>query len=136
MRVLFVTGFSPIAADVEKSRRFYLEALGLPLRAGPGDYVFSEDLSGIKHLGVWPLSEAAMSCFGTSEWPADVPVPQATLEFDVEDVAAAAAELEQSGWRLVHGARTEPWGQTIARVLSPEGLLVGLCVTPWLRERP
>jgi uncharacterized glyoxalase superfamily protein PhnB len=60
-------------------------------------------------------------------------VPQGTLELEVDDVAAAAAELETRGHRLVHGARTEPWGQTVARVMSPEGLLVGLTHTPWLR---
>ena len=29
-------------------------------------------------------------------------------------------------------ARTEPWGQTTARLLSPEGLLVGVTYTPWM----
>ncbi|PLP37801.1 glyoxalase, partial [Klebsiella variicola] len=30
-----------------------------------------------------------------------------------------------------------PWGQTVTRLLSPEGLLAGLTVTPWLRaEEP
>ena len=29
-------------------------------------------------------------------------------------------------------ARTEPWNQTIARLQTAEGLLVGLCYTPWL----
>jgi hypothetical protein len=29
-----------------------------------------------------------------------------------------------------------PWGQTLARLLSPEGLLVGLAHTPWMREQP
>ena len=46
-------------------------------------------------------------------------------------VAAAARELEARGYRLIHGSRTEPWNQTIARLLSPEGLLVGVCYTPW-----
>jgi hypothetical protein len=33
---------------------------------------------------------------------------------------------------LIHGARTEPWGQTIARLLSADGLLIGLTNTPHL----
>ncbi|MEZ5411874.1 MAG: hypothetical protein R2761_27820 [Acidimicrobiales bacterium] len=49
-------------------------------------------------------------------------------------VAAAATELEAAGHRLLHGARTEPWGQTLARLLGPEGLLIGVCHTPWLHE--
>jgi hypothetical protein len=58
------------------------------------------------------------------------PTPQASIEFEVADVAAAAAELRASGHRLIHDARTEPWGQTKARLLSPEGLLVAVCYTP------
>lgn len=84
-----------------------------------------------------PLADAARSCFGADTWPADVAVPQATIEREVADeaaVAAAAAELETAGHRLLHGARTEPWGQTSARLLGPEGLLIGVCHTTWLHE--
>lgn len=88
----------------------------------------------MKHFGLWPLREAARSCFGAPTWPSELPVPQAAIEFDVDDVAAAAAELAAAGYRLLHGPRTEPWGQTVARLLSPEGLLVGVTYTPWLRE--
>jgi catechol 2,3-dioxygenase-like lactoylglutathione lyase family enzyme len=63
-----------------------------------------------------------------------VPVPQGGIEFDVEDIEAAAEELRAKGYRLLHGPRIEPWGQTVARLLSPEGLLVGLSITPWMRE--
>ena len=65
MKVLFVAGFGPIVRD----------------------YVASDDLPGVKHVGLWTLAEAA-----------------------------------------------EEWGQTVARLLSPEGLLVGVTVTPWMRE--
>jgi hypothetical protein len=64
-------------------------------------------------------------------------VPQASVECElaaVDAVAAAAAELQASGHQLLHPARTEPWNQTIARLLSPEGLLVGVCYTPWFHE--
>jgi hypothetical protein len=30
--------------------------------------------------------------------------------------------------------KKEPWGQTVTRLLSPEGLLVGLTYTPSMRE--
>jgi catechol 2,3-dioxygenase-like lactoylglutathione lyase family enzyme len=135
MKVLFVSSFSPIIRDVPASHRLYREALGLPL-GGEGDYVFTEELDGVKHFGLWPLSEAAQACFGTPNWPADVPVPQASVEFDVDDVPGAAAELTAQGYRLLHDARTEPWGQAIARLLSPEGLIVGVSRTPWMRGEP
>jgi len=134
MDVLFVAGFSPIVADPPASRDFYAGALGLPLDREEGNYVFAETLSGVKHFGLWPLSEAAQSCFGTDEWPPEIPVPQATIEFEVRDVASAARELEETGYTLIHPTKTEPWGQTIARVLSPEGLLVGLSYVPSFHE--
>ena len=134
MKVLFVASVSPIVRDPDTSRAFYGDALGLSVEGGEGDYVFTERLGGGKHFGVWPLAEAAQACFGTSEWPGDVPVPQASIEFEVADVAAAADELEGAGYRLLHKARTEPWTQVTARLLSPEGLLVAVCYTPWFHE--
>ena len=136
MRVLFIAGFAPIVRDPGAARAFYAEALGLNFEGGQGDYVFTDKLPGAKHFGVWPLTEAAEACFGKPEWPADVLAPQATVEFEVDDVAAAARELEQRGYRLVHPARTEPWKQIIARLLTPEGLLIGVCHTPWLHAAP
>lgn len=132
MEILFVAGFGPIVSDPAPAAAFYKEALGLPLENVAGDYIAVDGFEGVKHLGIWPLSDAATSCFGTAEWPDDVPVPQATIEFEVADVAAAAKELTDRGYELIHDTKVEPWGQTIARLLGPEGLLVALCYTPWL----
>jgi catechol 2,3-dioxygenase-like lactoylglutathione lyase family enzyme len=134
MEILFVSSFAPVVPDPKAGRAFYQDTLGLPLEVVAGDYVAVEGFGGTKHLGVWPLADAAEACFGTREWPADVPVPQASLEFEVADVAAAAAELETAGHTLIHGARTEPWGQQVARLFGPEGLIVGVCYTPWMHE--
>src|SRR4051812_24294766 len=128
LKVLFVAGFGPIIRDVKASRQFYADVLQLPLeeQAGNPDYLHSEKLPGVKHFALWPLREAAQSCFGTDVWPADVPVPHSWLEFDVEDVAAASALLKNRGYRLLVDSRAEPWGQTVTRLLSPEGMLVGV----------
>lgn len=130
MDVLFLAGVAPIVADPDGAATLYRDDLGLPLVDVMGDYRATEELAGAKHFGVWPLADAAQSCFGSNEWPDDVPVPQCTIEFEVADVAAAAAELEAKGHTLIHGSRTEPWGQTIARLLSADGLLVGVTNTP------
>lgn len=132
MQILFVAGFAPIVPDPATAVPFYRDELDLPLETVSGHYVAVDGFEGTKHLGVWPLADAAQSCFGVGRWPADIPVPQATIEFEVDDVEAAADELVQNGRTLLHEARTEPWGQTIARLLGPEGLLLGLCHTPWL----
>lgn len=132
MEVLFVAGVAPIAPDVAASTAFYEDALGIALEGD--DYRYTSALAGVKHFGVWPLEQAAMSCFGSSQWPDDVPRPHAVIEFEVRDVADAASELAERGYRLIHDARLEPWGQTVARLLSPEGLLVGVTITPWLHD--
>lgn len=136
MKVLFIAGFGPIASDVEESRRLYEDALGIHFKLEDGDYRHTEELKGANSFAVWPLAQAAESCFGASEWPAGVQRPQAWLEFDVDDVEAATRELEDRGYKVLVSNRTEPWGQVVSRLLSPEGLLVGLTVTPWMRDRP
>jgi catechol 2,3-dioxygenase-like lactoylglutathione lyase family enzyme len=132
MKVLFVAGFGPIVRDMGASLGLYRETLGLPIVEG--EDVSTEKVDGVKHFGLWPLDDAAESCFGTREWPPDLSTPQAWIEFDVDDVAEAAEELRAKGYRLLVGPKTEPWGQTVARLQSPEGLLVGVTMTPWMRE--
>jgi catechol 2,3-dioxygenase-like lactoylglutathione lyase family enzyme len=138
VKVLFVSSVSVVAADPPESRKLYVEALGLPLESHDDDeYYFSEKVGGSKHFGVWPLSQAAEACFGTKEWPSDIPVPQVSLEFEVADEQAvrdAAGELAEKGFSLLHPARTEPWGQTVARLLSTEGSIVGISYAPWMHE--
>ena len=134
MKVLFIAGFGPIASDVEQSRRLYEDVLGITFKKEDGDYRHTEELKGANTFAVWPLDQAAESCFGSSEWPADVVRPQAWLEFDVDDVAGAAREMEERGYKLLVANRTEPWGQVVSRLISPEGLLVGLTMTPWMRK--
>ena len=135
MNVLFIAGVAVVTPDPPRSQELYVKALGLPLEGGDGDaYVHSEKIDGAKHFGVWPLSQAAHACFGVDEWPDDRPVPQVCIEFEVEDaaaVAAAAQELEAKGFGLLHGAREEPWGQTVARLLSIEGSIIGISYAPW-----
>lgn len=135
LKVLFVAGFGPLVRDPRASQAFYIETLGLPLESRPEDpdYFHSETLAGVKHFALWPLALAAESCFGTRTWPDGIPTPQAWLEFEVEDVPAATQVLKARGYTLLVDCRTEPWGQTVTRMLSAEGLLIGITFTPWLR---
>ena len=134
MKVLFIAGFGPISADVKQSRRLYEDTLGIGFKVEDGGYLHTEEVKGAQTFAIWPLTQAAESCFGSGEWPSDIPAPHAWLEFDVEDIDGATQELEDGGYRLLVRKRTEPWGQVVTRMLSPEGLLVGVTVTPWMRE--
>ena len=136
--VLFVAGFGPITRHTDESVSFYQKTLGLPLKPMPDNPEYwlteNDELGGVKHFSLWPLDQAALSCFGCAVWPQDLPVPQAWIEFEVQDLASATQKLTAAGYRILISQREEPWGQSVTRLLSPEGLLAGVTVTPWLRE--
>jgi catechol 2,3-dioxygenase-like lactoylglutathione lyase family enzyme len=133
MDVLFIASVAVVTADPPQSRQLFIDALGLPLEGEGDGYYSSGNIGGSKHFGVWPLAEAAQSCFGTPEWPAGRVIPQASIEFEVKDadaVATAGDELQRAGYELLHPARTEPWGQTVTRLLTEDGLIVGISYAP------
>jgi predicted enzyme related to lactoylglutathione lyase len=132
--VLFVAGFGPIVRDPAASRKFYSQTLALPFKEDANGYLHTGSLEGVKHFALWPLAQAAQSCFGAAQWPADLPVPQAWIEFDVADIEKATAELKSQGYQLLVAMRTEPWGQVVTRLVGPEGLLVGITHTPSMRK--
>jgi hypothetical protein len=133
--VLFIAGFGPIDRDIAQSRALYGEGLGISFKEDAGGYLYTGALHGAKHFALWPLSEAAQSCFGTDSWPDNIPAPQAWLEFEVENVETATDDLESRGYRMLTRNQKEPWGQIVSRFLSPEGLLVAVVLTPSLRKQ-
>lgn len=137
MKIAFVAGFGPIIGEADEARGFWERGLGIGLEEAAPGYFTNDDLDGVKAFALWPLTQAAEAVFGSAEWPADIPAPQAWIELDVESanaVGAAIDEMAAAGHRLLKGAHEEPWGQTTARLLSPEGLLVGITYTPWMHE--
>jgi hypothetical protein len=134
IKVVFIASFAPIVRDKASGRKLYRDSLGIRFKEEDGGYLHTEHLNGAKHFALWPLSQAAQSCFGKDSWPDDIPVPQASLEFDVDNAEKTTAELESQGHRMLIKNKKEPWGQTVSRFISPEGLLVGVTYTPWMRE--
>lgn len=134
IKILFIAGFGPVGRDVAESRELYRNALGIPFKEDSDGYLYTGALPGAKHFALWPLSQAARSCFGKETWPDDIPIPQAWLELEVDSVEGATSKLESRGYRMLLKSKKEPWGQTVSRFISPEGLLVGITFTPALRE--
>jgi hypothetical protein len=135
MEIMFISSVAVITPEPAESRRLFMDALQLPLHpASAGDeYHFTDQVDGCKHFGVWPLAQAAEACFGTDVWPADRPVPQVSIEFDLASEAAvglATQELEARGYTLLHTARVEPWGQVVARLQTREGAIIGVSYIP------
>jgi hypothetical protein len=134
MAVAFVAGFAAVVQSAPEAKRFFGDGLGIEFE-GDESYPHTGGLPGLKHFGLWSLEEVARSCFGTDEWPADRIVPQGVIEFDVsaaEDVAALCEELTAKGYEFIVPTKTEPWGQTVARLQTPEGLLACVTYTPWM----
>jgi hypothetical protein len=134
-KILFIAGFGPIVRNMDASRKLYAGALEIPFKEESGGYLHTSAVQGAKEFALWPLSQAAESCFGSNDWPDTVPAPHAWLEFDVESVESATAELESRGYRMLIKNKREPWGQTVSRFLDSDGLLIGLTFTPSMREK-
>ena len=134
-KVLFIAGFGPIVRDAARSRKLYSQNLGISFKEESGGYLHTEGLNGAKSFALWPLSQVAQSCFGKDSWPGDVPVPQAWVEFDVDSVEKATADLESQGYRMLVKSKKEPWGQIVSRFIGPEGLLIGITFTPSMRNQ-
>jgi len=138
MKIGFVAGFGPIIRDADAAHAFWRDGLGIEFEEPAPGYFTNDSLDGVKAFAMWPLTQAAEATFGSPEWPADLPTPQAWLELDVdsaEAVTAAIAEMASAGHRVLRDAHEEPWGQTTARLVSPEGLLIGITYTPWMHDR-
>jgi len=136
MKVQSIAGFAAISADPEASHQLYEDALGLSMKE-MGEYHCLDRFPGCNHFGVWPLHMAAQTCFGTDEWPTELPIPTSTLEFELgshDEVVAAVEELKAQGQSFVHETKVEEWGQTMARFLSPENILIGISYAPWLHQ--
>ncbi|MET0421120.1 MAG: VOC family protein [Acidimicrobiia bacterium] len=139
MQFQFIAGFGPIGADPPATFDFWSRTLGIEFAEPAPGYHHAEGLDGAKAFALWPLSQAAEATFGTTEWPADRPVPQAWIELEVESpdaVGRVTEELRAAGQEILVDAHEEPWGQTTARLMSPEGLLVGVSYMPSFHELP
>ena len=83
MNVLFIADFGLNITDIEASRNLYIDTLSLPLKEENDHYFHSEDIKGVKHFALWPLSRAAESCFDSTEWSKDILTPTSWIEFNV-----------------------------------------------------
>jgi hypothetical protein len=130
MKVIGISGFGPVIQNSQTDEKLYLDDLGIPFEEVYGDYRFTEHLAGARHFSLMPLARLAASLFGDPAWPQELTVPQAWLEFEVDDIEAATRELEDRGYDLLVRAREEPWGQVLTRFLAPGGLMVGVVRNP------
>lgn len=105
--------------DLERSRRFYRDVLGLAVRRefGPPE-----------HRGtVFFLGDGALEVSGGSDTP---PAPGTRLWLQVRDVAAEHERLRAAGVTVLHPPRLEPWGLLEMEVADPDGLRIVVVQVP------
>lgn len=128
-----LAGIAEVVDDLQAAVSFYRNDLGLEVDdSASADYA-SVKIPGVIHFGLWSRQAAAEATFG-DRGAVDRVALGLTIEFEVDEVPAASQALESRGVKLLHGPKTEPWGQTTARFALPSGALCGVAETPWARQ--
>ena len=122
-----------IVDDMAAAVAFYRDVLGLEVEWNEGTGYATAKVAGAMHFGIWSREAAAEATLGDKEAASRIPLGF-TVEFEVDEVQAAADTLESKGWKVLQAPRTEDWGQTTSRFLSPSGALCGVAETPWAKE--
>ncbi len=113
--------------DVPAALAFYERAFGLARRFVDPSSTYGELATGETLLAF--ASEALPKQRGMSvrpNRPAE-PAPGVEIALVTDDVSAAYAQALRAGAAAVHPAEQMPWGQTVAYVRDPSGVLVELC---------
>ncbi len=117
-------------SDLERSRRFYCEGLGLP-RHGDHEGVVFLELQGT-WLSLYPREELAQDA---EVAPEGAGFPGFTLAHNVpsrEAVDATLAEAERAGARIVKPAREVFWGGYSGYFADPDGYLWEVAHNPFM----
>ncbi|MEC4019087.1 VOC family protein [Streptomyces sp. H27-D2] len=109
--------------DLERSRAFYGEALGLA--------VYREFGTGPERGTVYFLGGGFLEVSGRSDGP---PAPGLQLWLQVADAAAAHQELVRHGVKILRPPRKEPWGLVEMWIEDPDA--VRICVTEVPEDHP
>ena len=106
-------------SDLDRSRRFYRDVLGLPIyrEFGPPD-----DPGVVFFLGPGLLE--------VSGHTAGPPGRSVMIWIQVRDVHAEHARLAAAGVPIVRGLATEPWGLTEMWIQDPDGIQIVLAGVP------
>jgi lactoylglutathione lyase len=114
--------------DVTRAINFYERAFGLARRFVTDDATYGEmetgdtTLSFARHTLVGGFLPGGYRRNDPAEPPAGV-----EIGFITDDVPAAWDAALAAGAIVVSAPETKPWGQTVAYVRDPEGMLVEIC---------
>lgn len=115
--------------DVSATLRFFAEAFGIAIRfATPeGDYGELETGSTALAFASLALAHANLDGAGGFQDPTPIAAPvAASITLTTTDVVATLDAALRVGATLYVGPVDKPWGQTVAYVRDPNGILIEL----------
>jgi lactoylglutathione lyase len=111
-------------SDLEKTKHFYGELLGLKLRNEFGTYIEYETGNTI----------LSMNTRESGREITKLPIPDGLsnkqtfeLGFVTEDVKGAVEKLRQAGVPILLEPTEKPWGQVVAYAADPDGHYIEIC---------
>ncbi|MPZ50023.1 MAG: VOC family protein [Dehalococcoidia bacterium] len=120
-------------ADLERSRRFYAEGLGLPLHPQSDDTVAFFDLKGTR-LALWPRAELANDAGIAPEGSGFNGLSLAHNVATREEVDSVLAKAVRAGATVVRPAQDVFWGGYTAYFTDPDGFLWEIAWNPGMPE--
>lgn len=104
--------------DIEQSKKFYHELLGLPIEADFGVNV------GLGGLALWQ-ADYVRGLLGNAAAEGER-LGAGNLEVYLEsaDIAEAVSALSSAGVRFLHPLVEQPWAQRVVRFYDPDGHIV------------
>jgi lactoylglutathione lyase len=115
-------------SDPSRSLAFYTAAFGLERRFVTKENDYGELVSGETTLAFASKDLAKSNLDGVVVADVDGDQPLGVeIALVVPDVPAAIERAEAAGAKVLRQATTKPWGQTVAYVRAPDGVLVELC---------
>lgn len=106
-----------VASDLDASRRFYTEFLGLETAMDEPGFLMLASATN-------PTAEMTVCSEEQREWDPETARTQMAIE--VADVDAVHADAVQRGLRIVHPLSDEPWGIRRFFVEDPDGTVINV----------
>jgi len=120
-------------SDFERSRRFYVEGLGLELSPYSQPEVAFLALNGA-WLALWSRDELAKDARVADTGPGFIPVSLAHNVESKEMVDAVLKQAEAAGARITHEAEDTFWGGYTGYFADPDGFLWEVAWNPTMPE--
>lgn len=114
--------------DVNKTLLFYKNAFGFEIRFMSPDEDYGELITGSTTLA-FAQHQLAASNLNQAYVATNIQSPPPGIEIGVvcQDVESFVQRALEHGATLETAAKTKPWGQVVAYVRDPDGLLVEIC---------